>query len=124
MIGLKRLVDFATQSEQVLISMYHFLNYSFDSDQSCIHRSIEDQVRETCADLVHDAVVVGFADKPVLVVEGLQTSLNDAAHRELAKQMVRRLAPFNKRLFLYEVSTSYGYTGVILPLSNTSSEDR
>lgn len=72
------------------------------------HRSIEDQIRETCADLVHDAVVVGFGDRPALVVESLQPGRSEAVRRGVAEQIVQKLAPFNERLFLYEVSTLSG----------------
>jgi hypothetical protein len=68
-------------------------------------RSIEDQVRKTCADLVHDAVVVGFAlPAPGLVVESVQADLDDAGRFQLAEQIVEKLSPFNERLYMHEVS--------------------
>lgn len=73
---------------------------------------------------MHDAVVVGFADKPAVVVESLQTGLSGVARLELAKQIVQRLAPFNERLFLYEVSTLFIRVYLILLSSGIFTENR
>ncbi|EKM58135.1 uncharacterized protein PHACADRAFT_206972 [Phanerochaete carnosa HHB-10118-sp] len=84
-------------------------------------RAIEDAVRNACADIVGDALVVGNGRAhPVLLVEALPTAPVDRASDRalgtrdtsvsspcqmcghLAEEVVRRLAPFNRTLFPYE----------------------
>ncbi|KAJ7141587.1 putative amp-CoA ligase [Mycena filopes] len=69
----------------------------------CDTKSIEDNVRKTCGDLLHDAVVLGtHRSRPVLFVE-TPTELSDDAQRlDLATEIIRRTQPFNQRLFLHE----------------------
>lgn len=56
---------------------------------------------------MHDVVVVGLDDMPALIAESVQTGMNDTEHREIAERIVQKLAPFNERLFLYEVSALF-----------------
>ncbi|KAI8976643.1 acetyl-CoA synthetase-like protein [Trametes punicea] len=66
-------------------------------------KSIEDNVRKTCADLVHDAVVVGSGRTAAcLVVESARDGLSEEQRREVARTISARTADFNKRLFPHE----------------------
>jgi hypothetical protein len=66
-------------------------------------RSIEDNVRKTCADLVHDVVVLGTDRRcPVLFVETSKDISDDSQKLELSNEIIHRTAVFNQRLFLYE----------------------
>ncbi|KAJ7246935.1 putative amp-CoA ligase [Mycena rebaudengoi] len=69
----------------------------------CDTKSIEDNVRKTCADLVHDVVVLGTDRRcPVLFVETSKDISDDSQKLELSNEIIRRTAVFNQRLFLYE----------------------
>ena len=60
-------------------------------------------VRKTCADIVHDAVVVGADQKfPCLIVETVQSGLDENARRDVAKTIVERMAEYPTRLFPHE----------------------
>ncbi|KAI0657005.1 acetyl-CoA synthetase-like protein [Cubamyces menziesii] len=66
-------------------------------------KNIEDNVRKTCADLVHDAVVVGSGrTHACLVVESAASGLSAEQRHELAQTVAARTADFNKRLFAHE----------------------
>ncbi|KAF7336547.1 putative amp-CoA ligase [Mycena sanguinolenta] len=69
----------------------------------CDTKSIEDNVRKTCADLVNDVVVLGTNRPcPVLFAESLTEIADEAEKLALAKELIKRTAAFNQRLFLYE----------------------
>ncbi|RPD75387.1 acetyl-CoA synthetase-like protein [Lentinus tigrinus ALCF2SS1-7] len=66
-------------------------------------KTIEDTVRKTCADIVHDVVVVGTGQKfPCLIVEAVQPRLGEDARRSLANTIVKRMAEHPTRLFPHE----------------------
>lgn len=66
-----------------------------------LDRSIEDNVRKTCGDIVHDVVVVG-AGRPVacLFVEVLESCTD--SDQEIRNIILERTKSFNERLFRYE----------------------
>ncbi|EJF57818.1 acetyl-CoA synthetase-like protein [Dichomitus squalens] len=69
----------------------------------CDTKSIEDNVRKTCADIIHDAVVVGTGRLHVcLVVESAVNGLNDEEKLALSRTIIDRTAEFNTRLFKHE----------------------
>ncbi|KAJ7483260.1 putative amp-CoA ligase [Mycena latifolia] len=93
--------------EEVEPGLYAFRGRSGDWLKTlggfCDTKSIEDNIRKTCADLVHDAVVLGTNRPcPVLFVETLIDSSNDSQNLKLANEIIQRTAAFNQRLFLYE----------------------
>lgn len=66
-------------------------------------RTIEDLVRKSCQDVVHDAVVVGSGKSfPVVIVESAQSGLDEAARRAVAQTIVERTAEHSSRLFPHE----------------------
>ncbi|TFK91197.1 acetyl-CoA synthetase-like protein [Polyporus arcularius HHB13444] len=66
-------------------------------------KTIEDTVRKTCADIVHDVVVVGTGQKfPCLIVEAAESGLNANARRSVAKTIVERMTEHPMRLFPHE----------------------
>ena len=60
-------------------------------------------VRKSCADVVHDAVVLGIG-RPFacLAVEAKAAGLDDPGKLRLAQTVVERLAPTSGRLFPHE----------------------
>ena len=68
-------------------------------------RSIEDNVRATCGELVYECVVVGNGrPSPALFVE---------ASEELKEEIIRRMNEFNSRRFVHESITSTKHVIVI-----------
>ncbi|KAI0676592.1 acetyl-CoA synthetase-like protein [Trametes maxima] len=66
-------------------------------------KNIEDNVRKTCQDLVHDAVVVGSGRPfPGLIVESAIDGLDEAKGKKVAQTIAERTAELNKRLFAHE----------------------
>ena len=60
-------------------------------------------MRKTCADIVFDAVVVGAGQKfPCLIVETLQSGLDESARWRAAKTIVERIAAHPAHLFPHE----------------------
>ncbi|KAJ7097225.1 acetyl-CoA synthetase-like protein [Mycena belliarum] len=69
----------------------------------CDTKSIEDNVLATCADLIHNTVVVGHY-KPVIVlfVEPLQPITSLEEENTLKATILKRTGDFNSRLFVHE----------------------
>ncbi|KAJ7704927.1 putative amp-CoA ligase [Mycena rosella] len=93
--------------EEVEPGLYAFRGRSGDWLKTlggfCDTKCIEDNIRKTCGDLVHDAVVLGTNRPcPVLFVESLTGLSDDSQVLELANEIIRRTTVFNQRLFLYE----------------------
>lgn len=66
---------------------------------SVLCRSIEDNVRQTCAQLVSECIVVGTGrPSPCLFIE--TTSVLE--HAKLAKDIIRKNRAFNQRRYLHE----------------------
>jgi len=64
-------------------------------------RSIEDNVRATCGELVFECVVVGNGrPSPALFVEASERCAMDP--EELKEEIVRRMSEFNSRRFIHE----------------------
>lgn len=84
------------------MSLSHLL-VSFESDANS--RSIEDNVRSCCADIVHEAVVVGSGRPlPSLFLEvRADVPFGEAAEKEASVQtVIEQTAAFDQRLFPYE----------------------
>jgi hypothetical protein len=65
-----------------------------------IHRSIEDNVRATCADLVEDCVVVGNGrPSPTLFIEPSDASCDE---RQVKQQILERTRHFHSRRYMHE----------------------
>ncbi|KAJ7016166.1 putative amp-CoA ligase [Mycena alexandri] len=93
--------------EEVQTGLYAFRGRSGDWLKTlggfCDTKSIEDNVRKTCGDLLHDAVVLGTNRPcPLLFVETLTELTTEEQKLDLAHEIIRRTANFNQRLFLYE----------------------
>ncbi|KAJ7125830.1 putative amp-CoA ligase [Mycena crocata] len=69
----------------------------------CDTKSIEDNVRKTCAGIVHDVVVLGSnRARPILFVETAAEVPGESASTELKQEIIRRTELFNQRLFQHE----------------------
>ncbi|KAF9461626.1 acetyl-CoA synthetase-like protein [Collybia nuda] len=71
----------------------------------CDAKSIEDNVRSCCADIIHEAVVVGSnRPAPCLFLEIREDIPFDTAieKERIVQTVIQRMAPFNQRLFPYE----------------------
>ncbi|KAJ7136297.1 putative amp-CoA ligase [Mycena filopes] len=93
--------------EEVQFGLYAFRGRTGDWLKTlggfCDTKSIEDNVRKTCEDLVHDAVVLGTSRScPVLFIETHTELSDDAQKLALATEIIRRTQTFNQRLFLNE----------------------
>ncbi|TDL28374.1 acetyl-CoA synthetase-like protein [Rickenella mellea] len=76
----------------------------------CDTRSIEDNVRSTCGDLVQECVVVGTGrPSPTLFVE----PATDMDHELLKREIVRRTRLFHSRRYLHERITSVDFIVVV-----------
>ncbi|KAI0742021.1 acetyl-CoA synthetase-like protein [Daedaleopsis nitida] len=72
-------------------------------DGFCDTKAVEDHVRQTCKDLVYDAVVVGNERRwPCLVVESAD-GLTPEQKSDISQTIVERTADFYKNLFPHEV---------------------
>ncbi|KAI0370589.1 acetyl-CoA synthetase-like protein [Pilatotrama ljubarskyi] len=71
----------------------------------CDTRAIEDNVRQTCADLIAECIVVGNGrPSPALFVEpALGVQMGDA---QLRREIIRRIRHFHSRRYLHERITS------------------
>jgi len=68
-------------------------------------RSIEDNVRATCGELVFECVVVGNRrPSPALFVEASEMCTMDS--EELKEEIIRRTSEFHSRCFFHERITS------------------
>ena len=75
-------------------------------------RSIEDNVRATCGELVYECVVVGNGrPSPALFVEASERCTMDS--EELKEEIIRRMNEFNSRRFVHESITSTKHVIVI-----------
>ena len=75
-------------------------------------RSIEDNVRATCDELVYECVVVGNGrPSPALFVEASERCTMDS--EELKEEIIRRMNEFNSRRFVHESITSTKHVIVI-----------
>ncbi len=73
-------------------------------DSLMTYRSIEDNVRSVCSDLVAECVVVGNGrPSPTLFVEPARDDINQA---QLKEKILQRTLAFNSRLFVHERITS------------------
>ncbi|KAI0720832.1 acetyl-CoA synthetase-like protein [Cerioporus squamosus] len=69
----------------------------------CDTKNVEDNIRRSCSDLVHDVVMVGTGRLyPVLIVESAVSGLNDEEKKRISQEIVDRTAEFNRRLFIHE----------------------
>lgn len=76
----------------------------------CDTRSIEENVRATCADLVEECIVVGTGrPSPSLFVE----PKTDMPHDQLRKEIVRRTRQFHSRRYMHERITSTEFVMVV-----------
>lgn len=67
----------------------------------CDTRAIEDNVRQTCASLIHECIVVGNArPSPALFVEAAEGLAMDDAR--LRREIIRRTRQFHARRYLHE----------------------
>ncbi|KAF9027544.1 acetyl-CoA synthetase-like protein [Hymenopellis radicata] len=95
--------------EEVEPGLYLFRGRSGDWIKTlggfCDAKSIEDNVRHCCADIVHEVVLVG-ANRPLpclfLEIRAGVPFDTAAAKEALAQTVIQRTAPFNDRLFPYE----------------------
>lgn len=70
-----------------------------------VPRTAEDNVRKACADIIHDAVMVGTGRTlPAFVVEvdSKGTPLSADQKASIAQTVVERIADYNKRVFGHE----------------------
>ena len=80
------------------------------------YRAIEDNVRQTCGDLLEDCVVVGTGrPSPALFVEPAAGGATDP--EELRREILRRTAPFHARLYNHERITTPELVVVVPPRS-------
>ncbi|KAF7329492.1 AMP-binding domain-containing protein [Mycena kentingensis (nom. inval.)] len=93
--------------------------------------SIEDNIRNVCADLIHECVVVGNGrPSPTLFVEPSSASDSDSddTNCNLKAEILRRTASFNARLFVHErIETPERVVVVargVLPRTNTKGNVR
>ena len=78
----------------------------------CRLRSIEDNVRDTCGELVFECVVVGNArPSPVLFVEASEKCT--IGSEELKEEIIRRTSQFYSRCFIHERITSTKHVVVV-----------
>ena len=78
----------------------------------CRLRSIEDNVRATCGELVFECVVVGNArPSPVLFVEASEKCT--IGSEELKEEIIRRTSQFYSRCFIHERITSTKHVVVV-----------
>ncbi|OBZ67951.1 hypothetical protein A0H81_12151 [Grifola frondosa] len=72
----------------------------------CDTKAIEDNVRKTCSDIVHNCVVVGHHKPfPVLLAEPTDASAGES-ELSLKNEIIRRTAPFNDQLLSHEKITT------------------
>jgi acyl-CoA synthetase (AMP-forming)/AMP-acid ligase II len=77
-------------------------------------RSIEENVRKTCAYLVKECIVVGNGrSSPALFVE----PAGDADYNTLKREIIRKTRPFHSRRYLHERITSPDFIIVVPPKS-------
>jgi len=75
-------------------------------------RSIEDNVRATCGELVFECIVVGNGrPSPALFIEASERCTMDS--EKLRKEIVRRTRQFHSRRFIHERITSTKYVVVV-----------
>ena len=75
-------------------------------------RSIEDNVRATCGELVFECVVVGnFRPSPTLFIEASEACTMDP--EELKEEIIRRTSQFFSRCFIHERITSTKHIVVV-----------
>jgi len=75
-------------------------------------RSIEDNVRATCGELVFDCVVVGnLQSSPTLFVEASEKCTMGS--EELKEEIIRRTREFNSRNYVHERITSTKHVVVV-----------
>ena len=75
-------------------------------------RSIEDNVRATCGELVFECVVVGNGrPSPALFVEASEKCTMDP--EELKEEIIRRTSEFHSRQFIHERITSTTHVVVV-----------
>ena len=78
----------------------------------CCLRSIEDNVRATCAELVFECIVVGNGrPSPVLFVEASENCTMDA--KKLKKEIFRRTRQFHSRRYIHESIASAEHVVVV-----------
>ncbi|KZT05761.1 putative amp-CoA ligase [Laetiporus sulphureus 93-53] len=66
-------------------------------------KSVEDHVRKTCSDLVHDVVVIAEGRPgPALLVESIRPNLSERERKQVAEEIVKRSKEFNARVFKEE----------------------
>lgn len=76
----------------------------------CDTKAIEDNVRQTCADLIEECVVVGNArPSPALFVE-IKAGLNE---EKVKKDIIRRTRHFHSRRYLHERISSTNFVIVV-----------
>jgi acyl-coenzyme A synthetase/AMP-(fatty) acid ligase len=76
----------------------------------CDTKSIEDNVRTTCPDLVEDCIVVGYGrPSPTLFIE-MKAGLDE---QKVKKDIVRRTRPFHARRYLHEKIISANFIVVV-----------
>ncbi|KAF7329498.1 AMP-binding domain-containing protein [Mycena kentingensis (nom. inval.)] len=97
----------------------------------CDTKSIEDNIRSVCADLIHECVVVGNGrPSPTLFVEPSSASDSDSddTNCNLKAEILRRTASFSARLFVHErIETPERVVVVargVLPRTNTKGNVR
>ena len=73
------------------------------TDDVVASRTIEDMVRKSCVDFVHDAVVLGIGRPfPFLAIEAKLAGLDATGQSDIAKTVVERLKETSARLFPHE----------------------
>jgi len=81
-----------------------------DNGLRCDTKSIEENVRKTCAHLVEECIVVGSGrSSPTLFVE----ATGDIDHNKLKKEIIRRTRLFHSRRYLHERITSPDFIIVV-----------
>ncbi|KAJ7717991.1 putative amp-CoA ligase [Mycena metata] len=90
--------------EEVKPGLYRFRGRQGDMLKTvhgfCDTKAVEDNVRTTCGDLVHEVVVVGTNCRRILLFVEVDTTSEENGH--LATEIIRRIRPFNERLFHHE----------------------
>ena len=75
-------------------------------------RSIEDNIRATCGELVFECIVVGnFRPSPTLFIEASEKCTMDP--EELKEEIIRRTRDFHSRHFIHERITSTKHVVVV-----------
>ncbi|KAI0754380.1 acetyl-CoA synthetase-like protein [Daedaleopsis nitida] len=70
----------------------------------CDTRAIEENVRQTCGDLLHECIVVGNGrPSPALFIEAAEGTTDDA---KLKREIIRRTRHFHSRRYLHERITN------------------